>query len=233
MFCIVTVVGVHVLYCDGGICTCFVLWRWYLYMFCIMTVVFVHVLYYDGGPCTCFVLWRLYLYIFLSFDSGTRETSLERADLEVSEILRSNDTALYGKRTQCFNHTAGEAWCRIWLNTLRLFLRGSSVMRHLTTGIRTEECVVRRFRRCANVIECLTQTLKPGNDLASLWMKLLSGIVSRTGRFHPYWRFNLASNFPSHSAYLEFPKILTTVVYAVRRWPKRRYAAHDYFDNPR
>jgi len=27
-------------------------------------------------------------------------------------------------------------------------------MRRLTTGIRSEKCVVRRFRRCANVIEC-------------------------------------------------------------------------------
>ena len=27
-------------------------------------------------------------------------------------------------------------------------------MRRLTTGIRSEECVVRRFRRCAKVIEC-------------------------------------------------------------------------------
>ena len=35
MFCIVTVVGVHV---------------------CIVTVVGVHVLYCDGGRCTCFVL---------------------------------------------------------------------------------------------------------------------------------------------------------------------------------
>jgi hypothetical protein len=29
-----------------------------------------------------------------------------------------------------------------------------TVMRRLTTGIRSEKCVVRRFRRCANVIEC-------------------------------------------------------------------------------
>ena len=29
-----------------------------------------------------------------------------------------------------------------------------SVMRRLTTGIRFEKCVVRRFRRCANVLEC-------------------------------------------------------------------------------
>jgi hypothetical protein len=27
-------------------------------------------------------------------------------------------------------------------------------MRRLTTGIRSEKCVVRRSRRCANVIEC-------------------------------------------------------------------------------
>ena len=27
-------------------------------------------------------------------------------------------------------------------------------MRRLTTGIRSEKCVVRRFRRCANVTEC-------------------------------------------------------------------------------
>jgi hypothetical protein len=28
------------------------------------------------------------------------------------------------------------------------------VMRRLTTGIRSEKCAVRRFRRCAKVIEC-------------------------------------------------------------------------------
>jgi len=27
-------------------------------------------------------------------------------------------------------------------------------MRRLTTGIRSEKCVVRRFLRCANVIQC-------------------------------------------------------------------------------
>jgi hypothetical protein len=30
----------------------------------------------------------------------------------------------------------------------------STVMRRLTTGLRSEKCVVRRFRRCASVIEC-------------------------------------------------------------------------------
>ena len=38
MFCIVTVVRVHVLYCDM-----------YVYIFCIVTVVRVHVPYCDGG----------------------------------------------------------------------------------------------------------------------------------------------------------------------------------------
>jgi hypothetical protein len=30
----------------------------------------------------------------------------------------------------------------------------STVMRRLTTGIRSEICVVRRLRRCVNVMEC-------------------------------------------------------------------------------
>ena len=29
-----------------------------------------------------------------------------------------------------------------------------TIMRSLTSGMRSEECVVRRFRRCANVIDC-------------------------------------------------------------------------------
>ena len=35
----------------------------------------------------------------------------------------------------------------------------STHMRHLPTGIRSEGCVVERFRRCANVIECTYTTL--------------------------------------------------------------------------
>jgi len=38
-------------------------------------------------------------------------------------------------------------------------------MRRLATGILSEECAVRRFRRCANVIECtytnLDSTVEP------------------------------------------------------------------------
>ena len=51
--------------------------------------------------------------------------------------------------------------------------------------------------------------------------------VSRIWRFHPYWTFALASNFPPQSAYLESLKILNTVIYAGRCWPERRYAARD------
>jgi len=35
-----------------------------------------------------------------------------------------------------------------------IFLLFSTDMRCLTTGIPSEKCVVRRFRRCANVIQC-------------------------------------------------------------------------------
>jgi len=49
MFCIVTLELVLVLYCDGGTCTCFVLWQWNVYMFCIVAVERVHVLYCDSG----------------------------------------------------------------------------------------------------------------------------------------------------------------------------------------
>jgi hypothetical protein len=70
---------------------------------------------------------------------------------------------------------------------------------------------------------------KPWN-VALTWppyvWKSFQASFSRRGRFQPYWRFVLLSNFPPQSAYLEFPKILTTVVYAVRRWTKRHYAAH-------
>ena len=72
MFCIVTVVHVHVLYCDSGTlymfcivtvvhCTCFVLWQWYI----------VHVLYCDSGTCTCFILWQWYIVHVLYCGSGT------------------------------------------------------------------------------------------------------------------------------------------------------------------
>ena len=38
--------------------------------------------------------------------------------------------------------------------TYRLMHKAITDMRRLTTGIRSEKCVVRRFRRCANVIQC-------------------------------------------------------------------------------
>ena len=38
--------------------------------------------------------------------------------------------------------------------TLFLCPNSQTVMRRLATGIHSEKCVVRRFRRCANVMEC-------------------------------------------------------------------------------
>jgi len=88
MFCIVTVERVHVLCCDGGTFTCFVLWRWNVYMFCVVTVERAHILCCDGGTCTCFVLWRWNVYMFcivmveclhvLYCDSGTLENKFEK-----------------------------------------------------------------------------------------------------------------------------------------------------------
>ena len=49
MFCIVTVVSVHVLYCDSGTCTYFILCQRYVYVFCIVPVVGVQVLYCESG----------------------------------------------------------------------------------------------------------------------------------------------------------------------------------------
>ena len=40
------------------------------------------------------------------------------------------------------------------------WMSASTVMRHLKTAIRSEKCVVRRFRRCANVIECIYTNLE-------------------------------------------------------------------------
>jgi hypothetical protein len=40
------------------------------------------------------------------------------------------------------------------LNIMKEFLDQYTVVHRLTTGIRSEKCVVRRFRRCANVVEC-------------------------------------------------------------------------------
>jgi len=46
-------------------------------------------------------------------------------------------------------------------------------MRRLTTGIPSEKCVVRRFRRCANVIECTYTNL----DCTAYYTPRLYGIA--------------------------------------------------------
>jgi len=46
-------------------------------------------------------------------------------------------------------------------------------MRRLTTGIRSEKCVVRPFRRCANVTECTYTNL----DSIDYYTRRLYGIA--------------------------------------------------------
>ena len=50
----------------------------------------------------------------------------------------------------------------------------STVMRHLTTGIRSEKCVVRQFHHCGNVIECTYTNL----DRLAYYTPMLYGIAS-------------------------------------------------------
>jgi len=46
-------------------------------------------------------------------------------------------------------------------------------MRRLTTGLSSEKCVVRRFRHCANVIECTYANL----DSTAYYTPRLCGIA--------------------------------------------------------
>jgi len=52
----------------------------------------------------------------------------------------------------------------------------STVLRRLTTGIRSEKCVVRRFRRCAKVIDCTYTNL----DSIANYTPRLYGIAYRS-----------------------------------------------------
>jgi len=64
LFCIVTVLCVHVLYCGSVMLTYFVLWQCYAYMFCIVAVFCLPLLYRDSAMRTCFVSRQCYAYLF-------------------------------------------------------------------------------------------------------------------------------------------------------------------------
>ena len=57
-------------------------------------------------------------------------------------------------------------------------------MRHLTTGIRSEKCVVRRFRRCANFIvftyTSLRSTVLPTTHLGSMVLSVAPRLQTYT-----------------------------------------------------
>jgi len=62
--------------------------------------------------------------------------------------LYLNACANSGAQIRVLRRLAGGGSC------LMEYLTQNTDMRRLTTGIYSEICVVRRFRRCANVIEC-------------------------------------------------------------------------------
>jgi hypothetical protein len=70
-------------------------------------------------------------------------------------IMLLNATSLKQTHNTWSNKTHN--WChKEWYkwNSSCWILLQSTVMRHLTTGIHSEKCVVRRFYHCANIIEC-------------------------------------------------------------------------------
>jgi hypothetical protein len=50
-------------------------------------------------------------------------------------------------------HPFGRQWHRGVKQNIKQTVHGITVMCRLTTGIRSEKCVVSRFHHCANVIE--------------------------------------------------------------------------------
>jgi len=113
-------------------------------------------------------------------------------------------------------------------------------MRHLTKSIRSEKCVDRRLCRRANVYVYKSREYVV-QYTANYTPRLL--LLS----YKPVQRvpaLNSAGNCNSDILFLLYYIILyyiiydiyyiilqsygTTVVYAVRCWPKRRYAAHTY-----
>ena len=60
----------------------------------------------------------------------------------------------------------------------------NTVMRRLTTAILSEKCVVRRFRRCANVMECTCTNL----DSIAYYTPMVYGIAYCSLGYKPVQR---------------------------------------------
>ena len=71
-------------------------------------------------------------------------------------------------RARTHTHTHTHTRAHAHTHTALAYIRTN--MRRLTTGVLSEECVVRRFRRCANVIECTYTNL---DSIAYLYSMLL------------------------------------------------------------
>jgi len=90
-------------------------------------------------------------------------------------------------------------------------------MRRLTTGIRCDKCVVRRFRLCANVIECTYTNLDSiwnENQLMSLFYSYIAGSLHVSG---PQAHLQESSYSCSHNHWFSICPLWTRVLYVQHR----------------
>jgi hypothetical protein len=86
-------------------------------------------------------------FVCLNFKDGTEDFYLNCLTIDRQVVpKRGYESAIRGwvkfRKSAELIYTVAEDWSR------------NTDMHRLTTGIRSEKCVVRRFRRCANVLEC-------------------------------------------------------------------------------
>ena len=99
-------------------------------------------------------------------------------------------------------------------------------MRRLTTGIRSEKCVVRRFRRCANVYLHVHST--------AYYTRRLCGIDYCSLSYKPVQHVTVLNTVGICNTAINIIILQscgTTVVNAIRRWAKSCYLAHTCSQN--
>jgi len=90
--------------------------------------------------------------VFSPFDNGGFSRWVKRPEREPDHLPPSSALWSCTSSPLCIC----VAWC---IPNVTLYRYNSTDLHRLTTGIRSEKCVVRRFRRCANVVECIYKTL--------------------------------------------------------------------------
>jgi len=106
-----------------------------------------HVSLQKTGMTRTFV-WKVYVPlrpVNLDYRKTERIWNVQRRDLQLAHRVNTA-TRIWDIRYKYVSH--GQSWLFSYSFTQ------TTAMHRLTTGIRSEKCVFRRFRRCANVIEC-------------------------------------------------------------------------------